>query len=173
MDILMKLCDVCGKRVAVIHVAEVDENGEVKSVSLCEECARKEGIIPGGSPKKQEPEELLNEITKNQEDLPEEKRLRRCPECGLTYEEFRIRGRLGCPKDYEVFAEMLEGLLEKIHYGLEHKGRVPPSGDAETKRLRKIVELKRRLEEAVAREEYELAAKIRDQINKLEEEEKK
>ena len=165
----MKLCDVCGKRVAVIHVAEVDEGGGVKSVSLCEECARKEGVIPG-RPSKQGPEEVMEEMAKEQEDLPEEKRSLACPECGLTYEEFRIRGRLGCPKDYDVFAEMLEPVLEKIHFGLKHEGKMPRRRDAKAARLRKLVELKRRLEEAVKREEYELAAQLRDQIKELESE---
>ncbi len=163
----MKLCDLCGKKVAVIHVAEVQEDGSVRSVSLCEDCARKEGVIPGRGGKKGA-EEIMEEAVKEQENLPDEKRAVTCPNCGLTYEGFRTRGRLGCPNDYDVFAEMLEPLLEKIHFGTKHVGKVPKGKDEKAMRLRKLVELRKRLDEAVKREEYELAAQIRDQIKELE-----
>jgi len=163
----MKLCDLCGKKVAVIHVAEVQEDGSVRSVSLCEDCARREGVIPGRGNKKGV-EEIMEEAVKEQEDLPNEKRAVTCSNCGLTYEGFRTRGRLGCPNDYDVFAEMLEPLLEKIHFGTKHVGKVPKGKDEKAMRLRKLVELRKRLDEAVKREEYELAAQIRDQIRELE-----
>lgn len=95
-----------------------------------------------------------------------------CPDCGMTLSEFKARGRFGCPRDYEVFAEHLDPLFERIHdtQPARHQGRLPQaSGEPEiVTRRRKTAELKARLDAAVAEENYELAARLRDEINGLE-----
>jgi protein arginine kinase activator len=45
-----------------------------------------------------------------------------CPECGMTYQEFRIKGRFGCVKCYDAFESGLSPLLEKVHGATEHVG---------------------------------------------------
>jgi protein arginine kinase activator len=93
----------------------------------------------------------------------------KCPECGITFEDFRTRGRFGCPKDYEVFRESLGPLLEKIHGSQKHTGRLPrgraaidpASGD-------RLLRLRRELQAAVGNENYEEAARLRDEIRKAE-----
>jgi hypothetical protein len=85
----------------------------------------------------------------------------RCPECGISFEEFRAKGRLGCPKDYEVFAKDLGPLLEKIHGSRQHVGRVPRGAGPDTSREDRLLRLRRDLARAVKDEQYEEAARLR------------
>jgi protein arginine kinase activator len=96
-----------------------------------------------------------------------------CPDCGITLSEFKARGRFGCPRDYEVFAEHLDPLFERIHDAqpARHQGRLPqqPAGNGDLVQHRRMVaDLRSRLDAAVADENYELAARIRDEINEVE-----
>jgi protein arginine kinase activator len=88
----------------------------------------------------------------------------------MTLAEFKSRGRFGCAHDYELFGDQLESLLERIHDvpTARHTGRLP--GQTETvARRRRVGELKSRLDAAVREENFELAARLRDQITGLEE----
>ena len=91
-----------------------------------------------------------------------------CPDCGMTWEEFRRRGRMGCPKDYSVFEKPLADILERMHGATEHVGRLPGSDPKELELRQRMLELKRDLESAIRDEAYESAAKIRDELRQLE-----
>ena len=86
--------------------------------------------------------------------------------------EFRSKGRLGCPRDYEVFKAHLNPLLLKIHNATIHKGRIPAYAEGERTRHEQdehLTGLRKKLEEAIRAEAYESAAQLRDQIQHLEE----
>ena len=94
----------------------------------------------------------------------------RCPTCGISFAEFREKGRLGCPNDYEFFEESLTPLLEKIHGATQHRGRLPQGSlDEAGQRNDTLLRLRRELQQAVKAEQYEAAARLRDQIRKTEE----
>ena len=83
-----------------------------------------------------------------------------CPDCGMKFMEFRAGGRLGCPHDYRVFGR---GLLPLGPAGPRRdpargQGGPPPTGAGHRLRLRT------QLREAIAREDYEEAARLRDQL---------
>jgi protein arginine kinase activator len=90
-----------------------------------------------------------------------------CPDCGMSLMEFRQKGRLGCPKDYEVFGAHLRDLLERIHGASRHVGRVPGLDEAAMARMQRVTELQRALEGAIRDEAYEAAAKLRDELRSL------
>lgn len=90
-----------------------------------------------------------------------------CPSCGLTPADFKEHGRLGCPRCYETFEEKLESVVRKLHPGVSHIGKVP-AGKKRRISPEEIEDLKRRLNEHVSREEYEMAAVVRDQLKSLE-----
>lgn len=90
-----------------------------------------------------------------------------CPECGMSLMEFRQKGRLGCPKDYEVFGAQLRDLLERIHGANRHVGRLPGLDEASMLRLERVNELQSALESAIRDEAYEAAAKLRDELKSL------
>lgn len=81
-----------------------------------------------------------------------------CPDCGIKYMEFRSGGRLGCPLDYWVFSKGLTPLLQRFHGATRHVGKVARRREGAIERLR----MRTRLREAIAREEYEEAARLRD-----------
>jgi len=90
--------------------------------------------------------------------------------CGFTQADFKKTGRLGCSACYVTFGEGLNTLLKAMHKGTEHVGKLP-------QRVHRAVELNDRmrtltenLQKAVAEENYETAASLRDQIKQLEHE---
>jgi len=74
---------------------------------------------------------------------------------------------LGCPDCYTYFGDELAPLLRAMHHGDRHVGKRPVGAAAEERRVETLAELRRQLEEAVAAENYELAAKLRDDIRAL------
>jgi protein arginine kinase activator len=85
-----------------------------------------------------------------------------CPDCGVRFMEFRTGGRLGCPTDYQAFARGLLPLILRSHGATRHVGKVPgrraPASDRARLRLRS------EFRAAIAREDYEQAARLRDQL---------
>jgi protein arginine kinase activator len=94
---------------------------------------------------------------------------RECPSCGIKFVEFRNTGRLGCPHDYEEFREELAPLLENIHGETRHCGKTPRRLPQNKQTQSELIQLRNRLKQAVNKEDYEEAARLRDRIRQLEE----
>lgn len=155
------LCQVCEGKPATIHLTEI-KDGEKTVLNLCEECANEKGLTHG-NPIPSLLATLVGEKHKaSASDV-------KCPECGITFEEFRAKGRFGCPRDYEVFAKELAPLLEKIHGSQKHAGRLPKGTLPDAAREENLRRLRRELARAVKDELYEEAARIRDEIRVAEE----
>jgi protein arginine kinase activator len=92
----------------------------------------------------------------------------KCPVCGFTQADFKKTGRLGCSACYETFGEGLNSLLKAMHKGTEHVGKFPQRAHREIEMKDKMRSLTEDLQKAVAEENYEGAASIRDQIRQLE-----
>lgn len=92
----------------------------------------------------------------------------RCPSCGMTYNQFTQLGRFGCPDCYDSFSSRLEPLLRRIQTGTSHTGKVPVKSGATLQQKRRLEALRRELQQAVANEQFERAAELRDQIKLLE-----
>ena len=172
-------CDLCSKSEATVHLTEVINN-ETREVHLCEACAREKGAEAVEQPFAGGLAELLAGLADLSTQLPGGAAVQMitCSQCGLTYEDFRKNGRLGCGACYESFRRVLAPLLKKIHGSGEHEGRVPPplpavlvKSGAEPKP--DVPKLKEQLKEAVETESFEAAAKLRDKIQALEGKQKK
>ncbi len=156
-------CQLCSNP-ATVHLTDIVQNHK-KELHLCQSCAEKQHLV-----QKQElnlPAILQNLIGAHLG--PQTGALARlaCPACGIQYMEFRAEGRLGCPHDYAVFRAGLLPLLQRIHRAQLHVGKTPrrapnPARQAE------LVELRRRLQDAVDTEAYEEAARIRDLLRQRE-----
>ncbi len=94
---------------------------------------------------------------------------RECDICGVKFVDFRNSGRLGCPHDYEVFRDELLPLLENIHGETKHCGKTPRRLPQNKQMQSELIQLRKQLLQAVNKEAYEEAAKLRDQIRRLEE----
>ena len=118
-------CQQCDKP-ATFHITELTET-EPQELHLCEDHA-KEYLAPAQSPEFETPSvSALSAQLKVGQTTEELSRLdkRACPVCGITFYEFRSQGRLGCPHDYECFADELEPLMVNIHGETDHKGKRP------------------------------------------------
>ena len=173
-------CDLCSKNEATVHLTEVINN-ETRELHLCESCAREKGAeaveqfgagSPAGEPLAGGLAELLAGLTDLGTKLPGGSALQAisCPACGLTYEDFKKGGRLGCGACYEAFRKVLAPLLKRIHGSTDYSGRVPPAGQtkATAEPKQEIPKLKEQLKTAVAAESFEQAARLRDRIRSLE-----
>lgn len=160
----MKKCKLCSNP-AVYHITEIAE-GDVKSqLHFCSdhfheymtrldapEGTAEESDIP------QPIQDLADDpVAKQADDVA-------CPNCGITFKEFREAGRFGCPLDYDVFREQLLPLLENIHGETEHSGKVPKHAPAGSRRHYELIRLRRELADAIEQEHYESAARLRDEI---------
>lgn len=188
------LCE-CGQREATVHEVVI-RHGKKTERHLCEVCAREAGLGapapiqvadllgkltsaqppaqakgPPGKPAPAKASTILQAAAA-------------CPGCRTTFAEFKATGLLGCPECYRSFEALLGPLLERAHDGgMHHLGKVPQaalersrrSGDQEgalvlgsaIERARRIEALRKSLEEAVAGEQYERAARIRDELREL------
>lgn len=160
------LCQKCKKRQATVHLTDIVKNEKFEK-HLCEECAQGENIaVKAHTPIN----ELLANFVMEQSHARELAELA-CEHCGTTFVEFRNQGLLGCPNDYEVFEEALLPLLERAHGegATHHVGKSPSGWTSESdQRQRHIIRLRRQLNEAVEREDYEKAAALRDELQSLE-----
>jgi protein arginine kinase activator len=92
-----------------------------------------------------------------------------CPSCGCSKEAFERTGRFGCPDCYRTFGPFLPGLLAKMHKGTRHVGKIPARSLSPEVLGGRIDSLSGELDQAVRAENYEEAARLRDEIRDLEE----
>ena len=160
----MKKCRRCTKP-ATLHITEI-KSGETKALHLCENCAKEylANVEPGTTPAD---ETQMDEGEFAISESPEQEEAS-CPECGITFKKFRSTGRLGCAHDYEVFRERLIPLLESIHGEHQHIGKCPEQRPVVARRHQDLARLRSELKAAVKAEDYEKAARLRDEIRGLE-----
>lgn len=164
----MGLCERCNKAQATFHLTNIDRDGNKLERHLCDRCAAEEGLLQTGKAAIVLDDILQKFVAQSKGGQADVANLV-CEECGISYVEFRNQGLLGCPHDYEVFKEVLSRLVERTHDGAtQHAGKVPRSLGGAPKKQQDIRRLKRMLDEAVAGEDYERAAELRDRIQELE-----
>ena len=149
---------------ATVHFTKIVE-GKKNELHLCQSCAEQHKL-----PAAQDmnlPALLENLISQHIGPADDLAKLA-CPSCGIRYMEFRKEGRLGCPHDYEVFRVGLEPMLKRIHRARRHVGKSPRGGTMDAGLQAELVELRRKLREAVDAEAYEEAARLRDLVRQKE-----
>lgn len=115
---------------------------------------------------------------------------RRCKTCGSSFDDIANRGKAGCADCYELFGDRLAPSIERIHNRARHIGKLPgrpaqaapsqteaaaPAAPSERQVKKQaahqadtLESLKARLRDAIAKEEYEQAAVLRDRIKEME-----
>jgi len=161
-------CQYCEKP-ATFHITELTGESGPEVVHLCEEHARgflqKEAVNPAATIAGALAKQL--QLGQTKQELAELDQ-KECPVCGISFFEFRNTGRLGCPYDYTHFADDLEPLLINIHDSLEHTGKRPRRAATSADSHAHMIQLRREMEEAVEREDYERASEIRDELRRME-----
>jgi protein arginine kinase activator len=180
-------CQLCAKRPATTHLTELDSHGANRELHLCGTCIQSLGIpLQDGPPpiaeliekgaensvsSAQDPAASGADVSDVSEVIDDEP----CPQCGLTFSEYTTNNLFGCAHDYHAFSEQLEPLLKRYHGATRHVGRAPsraPEVVATPEPVATPASMRRRLEaalkEAVTKEHYEEAARVRDQLRQLE-----
>ncbi|GBD94379.1 UvrB/uvrC motif protein [bacterium BMS3Abin05] len=159
------LCQKCLKKQATVKIAQII-SGKQKEIYLCEECALSMGF---DNAMKQLPK-LFNNLMLDvsEKDLAITERhpsIMKCPSCGATWDEFKRTGLLGCDKCYDVFHDQIVKVLKQIHGNARHIGSRPVSQRKPI--IQNLSKLKEALKKSIANEEFEKAARLRDQIREL------
>ena len=159
------LCEECKVNEASYTIS-VMVGGEITTRHLCGDCMAKMNMDIASGNIKSLLSTILSAITGDTAPVSAGKQVV-CPRCHLTLSEFTRTGHLGCPKCYEAFREQLQPMLLQIHGRVQHAGR-RPLATAEDQRKRTAAEtLQRQMEQAVALEDFETAAQLRDQLRAL------
>lgn len=162
------LCQHCQKKIANVHFTQIVNNQKVE-LYLCEQCAKEKGQANFGLALNindffsgligfSNPAASLTAVPKEMQ----------CEKCGMSFEEFRRTGKLGCSNCYTLFEDRLKPVLRRVHGNTEHNGKVPARLSKSIRVSREIGKLKELLNKAIQNEEYEKAADIRDRIKSLE-----
>jgi protein arginine kinase activator len=162
-------CDRCDNQ-ATVHLIEIKEGQKIEK-HLCEGCAVDEGVAV--KVQSAPINELLEKFVLKHSGGPSESDSAPsplgCDQCGMSYDDFRRNGLLGCPNCYLAFEVALAPLLERAHEGADqHLGKVPTRAGVDEIRQQRLLQLRRDLANAVASEEYEKAAHLRDQLTQTE-----
>ena len=160
-------CQFCEKP-ATFHITDLtDEESGPQVMHLCEEHAKGFLHKDSNQPMSAIAGALAKQLTQSGDDL-EELDQKECPVCGISFFEFRNSGRLGCPYDYTHFESDLQPLLINVHDKTEHVGKKPTRSAGTADSLARMIGLRREMEEAIEREDYERASEIRDELKGME-----
>ena len=160
------LCERCGKRTATTHI-KTSINGIVEQHHLCADCAREYSGANAMS---------LNSLigsffgdTLKTQTLSDNRR--RCEGCGACFDDIAESGKVGCDKCYETFLDQLLPSLQRMHGRSRHAGKIPGDVKKTETKQDKISALNDKMKKAIEVQDFEQAAKLRDEIKLLEEEE--
>ena len=172
-------CDKCKKNIANVKYTQII-NGEKEELNLCEQCAQGMGINNFSMPINFSDffgeflqSDISNAFSESNYHIES-----RCKKCGMTFEEFASIGKFGCDNCYAVFNEKIDRILKGIHGTEKHVGRKLLNVKEEqnekeeiskhNSQILEIERLKNKLKQLIKDENYEEAAKVRDEIKKLE-----
>lgn len=161
-------CEQCGEREAVVHLTQIAED-RVTVVHLCERCAAERGFDTGAAAAQTPLGGFLATLTGLAGEVPGPAEGVRCPGCGAGFDDFKGSGRLGCAECYVTFGAQLRDLVRRLHGAARHVGEryvaageasggVAPSGEGSSD------ELQAQLRSAIAAENFEEAARLRDRL---------
>lgn len=172
------LCEKCNKNYATTVIRQ-NINGVQSEVHLCDECSKmyNEYFENGYSKMFSDfgfgigsvlgsilGQDFLSENLLSSKDEP------KCPMCNTTLNEIKNSGNVGCSNCYETFREQLMPLINRIHGKTVHSGRIPASAEGKVSLKNRLADAEKQLKIAIENQEFEKAAKLRDEINELKKE---
>ena len=156
------VCQFCKLKEATVHVTEIADN-KVKKVDDCAACAKEKNYNDpaafaiadhllglGAAQKMEEASEAVGTLS--------------CDQCGYTQADFKKSGRLGCAHCYDIFSDGLDSVLKTMHKDIRHRGKVPAGMQSALAGAHRLQSLNRDLQVAIAQEDFESAARLRDEI---------
>jgi protein arginine kinase activator len=154
------LCEKCQQQQARVFLTQ-NVSGKMQKIDLCERCAKELGVTNNAGFSLQEL--LVKSSVLAAESLSPEPDQDQCPACSCTLAEVRKNGRLGCPDCYTTFQSFLKEAIESMQKAPRHVGKIPLCARVEDQRHQRQT-LEAAILEAVRSEDYEQAARLRDQL---------
>ena len=152
---------LCKEKAAKVHLTQI-VGDKMQKVDLCEDCAKTKGV---NDPAGFSLADMLLGLGASQEmEQAGGGEEIKCAACGFTQADFKKAGRLGCAECYRTFEEGLEGLLKSMHKGTKHLGKIPQVLQQSRDLTERLKSLQKKLDKAVAAENFEEAAGLRDEI---------
>jgi len=160
-----KMCSVCKEKPATVFLKKISADDKEYNLDLCDDCAKAKA-------EDESPNfpfaDTIHGLGASQEIEAAAGGLEtRCPKCGFTQADFKKSGRLGCSHCYVTFAEGLGGLLKTMHKGTRHVGKAPAALRESRDQAERVKALQKKLAKAIENENFEQAAELRDEINRL------
>ncbi|MGM8216216.1 UvrB/UvrC motif-containing protein [Bacillaceae bacterium W0354] len=166
-------CQKCQENEATVHYTQVI-NGQKSEVHLCDQCADQEGYMNftnNGLSIHQFLTSMFpfDQAVSHKQTVQPNSSLK-CEHCGLTYQDFRNKGKFGCSHCYEAFESYLDPILKRVHSGnVLHVGKIPKRAGGNLHKQRELEQLKDELQQLIQQEAFEEAAQVRDKIKQLRE----
>lgn len=161
------LCQSCGKNQANTHIKKII-NGEVTEYRLCEHCAIKLGYTPNmfegfGM----DFDNFLGSFFENSKPKLLDFDTERCSFCGSSFSDISNNGKVGCAKCYDTFFDRLMPSIKRIHGNTKHSGKFASTMGKQNVIENKISSLEEKMKMAISEQNFEEAAKLRDEIKEL------
>lgn len=154
------LCEKCNERAATVILTQIVGEKQIK-LYLCESCAKStEGWLSNDLNALQS---FLNSIINGKTPINKNETVE-CKQCGMTLSDFKKTSKVGCSDCYQTFEQYFEPMIKRVHSHTQHTGKKPGKKIEEDKMKLKLIHLQNALKKAVEDEEYEIAAKLRDEI---------
>lgn len=168
----MTLCSACHEREGVVKLTQL-VGGQKATLNLCAQCAAEKGIQTSAALADTPIGGLLAALAADPDagaTAPADPDRVPCPGCGATLQDFRETGRLGCARCYDAFGEPLRELLRRLHGSAHHTGKAyhPPGEHPAPREVESTATLREQLKRAIEREQFELAAELRDRLKERE-----
>lgn len=178
---MSSICELCEKNPATAHLTEVADNGrDLQELHICNGCMSRLHLdLPNNPPAIAEILAMAENSDHSDTDVEIEVNVQlqnedsgeddsaRCPDCGISYSEFSKNNRFGCATDYQTFSDELTRLFDELQGASQHIGRGPGNADQHAQLLDKRIRLERKLQDVIAEERFEEAARIRDELKEL------
>jgi len=172
------ICDFCKKNIAIVHLLRV-QNDNVEKVNICSECARDFSFFSEDDFYK-DLSNILSKIFQSDQGSVyngkvhqslgniEVKKNKSCPFCRTDLKAIKKSGKMGCPHCYNEFRSVILPIIKAIHQDVEYRGKIPEYIPRKIKLEKSISDLRNRLNREIFVENFEEAARIRDEIKQLE-----
>jgi len=153
-------CERCNERDASVFLTQVIDD-QSKEMHLCEACAADLGINI------KQTISVTDVLMGLGQDLPvdlDESTVEvTCRTCGTKRKEYKKRGRLGCPDCYVAFKNDVEAFIRSTQHAEKHVGKSPACHGLHA--ADHVLMIRKQIQEAVGKEAYEEAARLRDVLS--------
>ena len=153
-------CEKCKQNTATVRIQQ-SANGHKTDMYLCGDCSGEIEMLL-----------LLENIFHGFLSKPPVQAHRKigqptCANCGITFDELKADGMLGCAACYRSFHSILEPLLMNTHAANYHEGKLPKHSGGHLRQERQLDRLRTYMQQAIDAEDFDRAALLRDKIRSL------